>query len=375
MNKKLIIIITVVLLAVFGLVFGLNQDTMGNFNETSYTGSLEGTEVDINSKIPGRVLKLYVSEGEEVKAGQVIAKISDEELQAKKAQAQALVEAAKAQLDQAKLAVTIQDQVNQANVFKAGGAYKAAQAQLNKARNGARAQEIAQAQANYELWVKTSKRVHELYSKGAVPAQKVDEVDTQLKVAAQTLNMAKEGARSEDIAAAAGLAEQAMAGVEQANAGLLQTSIAKMNVAAAEAKHEQALAGLREVAAYLKDTVVKAPVDGVVTVTYTDPGELISTGMPIASVTADNDLWVQVKVRETELAGVSLHRKVRVELAAGGTAEGEVVWINKKPDFAAKRATGERDDKDVLAYGVKIKLSSQPENAVIGETVRVKFQQ
>lgn len=370
---KKIALISAVLAAVISLSFGLGGKTMGQSSQNAFTGTLEMKEVDINSKIPGKVLNIYVSEGEEVKAGQVLAKVSDDELQAKKAQAQALVDAAKAQLDQARLAVNIQDQVNRTNVERAMGAYQASQAQLNKARNGARAQEIAQAQASFELWEKTSKRVHELFKKGAVPAQKVDEVDTQLKVAAQTLSMAREGARSEDIAAAAGLVEQARASVEQANAGLLQTNIAKMNITAAEAKYNQALAGLKEVEAYLKDTVIKAPVDGVITVVYSDPGELISTGMPIASVASDTDMWVQVKVKESEMSGITLNQKVKVQLAGGSEYEGKVVWINKKPDFAAKRATSERDDKDVLAYGVKVRLMSHPKEVLIGETVKVFF--
>lgn len=371
MNKKYLIAAGVLFVAAVGIFAGIKVSGAGTA-EFSATGSIEGTETDLNSKIPGRVVKLYVAEGDQVKAGQLIAKISDEELQAKKGQALALVNAAKSQLDQASLAVTLQDQVNKTNVDKALGAYQASEAQLKKAKNGARAQEIAQAQANYDLWYKTSQRVHTLYSKGAVPAQKVDEVDTQMKVAEQTLKMAKEGARVEDVEAAAGMAEAARASLEQANAGLLQTDVAKLNVTAAQAKYDQALAGLKEVEAYLKDTELKAPVDGEVSVVYTDPGELISSGMPIATITSD-ELWVEVKVKETDIGKINLHQKIEMTLASGKAATGEVVWKKKKPDFAAKRATGERDDQDVQAYGVKIKLDSGQDGAVIGETVQIHF--
>ncbi|KNZ68453.1 biotin/lipoyl attachment domain-containing protein [Thermincola ferriacetica] len=374
MNKKRVALISVALIITIGTLTGfiLNRNVHAE-NGLVVTGTLVGKEVDINSKIPGRIVKLYVSDGQKVKAGQLIAKISDEELLAKKAQAQALVDAAKSQLDQANLAVELQRQVNQTNVNKAMGAYQASVAQLKKARNGARTQEIAQAQASYDLWLKTSQRVHKLYAKGAVAAQKVDEVDTQLKVAEETLKMAKEGARKEDIEAAAAMAESAKASLEQANAGLLQTSLAEMNVAAAKAKYEQALAGLKEVEAYLKDTEIKAPAAGEVSVIYVENGELISTGMPIATITSDDSLWVEVKVRETDLDKVSLHQKVEVELPTGTTYPGEVAWINRKPDFAAKRATGERDDRDILAYGVKVVIKAKVRDAVIGQSVRVNF--
>lgn len=372
MSLKRIAVVTAILVAIGGVGAGLLlKDNVHAGNSMTLTGSLEGTEVDVNTKIPGRIVKIYVAEGDYVKAGQVIGKISDDELQAKRAQAQALVDAAKSQLDQANLAVSLQDQINKGNVAKAAGAYEASQAQLQKARNGARSQEIAQAQANYDLWLKTSQRVHNLLSKGAVPAQKVDEVDTQLKVAKETLAMAKEGARAEDIEAAAGMAEAAKASLDQANAGLLQTTVAKLNVTAAKAKYDQALAGLREVDAYLKDTIVKAPITGTVTVLYTDAGELISTGMSVATIVSDTDMWVEVKVKETDLSKVAIHQKVVATLASGKTCPGEILWINRKPDFAAKRATSERDDQDTLAYGVKVKIDLGEAPAVIGETVKV----
>lgn len=170
MKKKYIIAALIIVIVVAaGLFAGIKKSGAGTTDLVS-TGTLEGVETDINSKIPGKVVKVYVSEGDKVKAGQVIAKISDDELEAKKAQALALVNAAKSQLDQAKLAVTLQDRVNLTNVDKAMGAYEASEAQLKKAKNGARAQEIAQAQANYDLWVKTSQRVHKLLSKGPVAA-------------------------------------------------------------------------------------------------------------------------------------------------------------------------------------------------------------
>lgn len=75
-----------------------------------------------------------VSEGDTVKAGQVIAKISDDELKAKEAQAKALVEAAKSQLDQANQGITLQDEVSRSNIDKANAGVRAAQSQLDKAR-------------------------------------------------------------------------------------------------------------------------------------------------------------------------------------------------------------------------------------------------
>jgi len=345
-------------------------------------GTVEGTEVDVNTKVPGRIVKILVNEGDRVRAGQVLAKISDDELKAKEAQAQALVEAAKSQLDQANQGIRLQDELSRSNIEKAEGALKAAQSQLDKARKGARNQEVAQAQAAYDLWVKTYQRVEKLYQKGAVPAQKLDEVRTQLEVAKQTLSMAKEGARQEDVKGAEAQVFMARAALDAANAGKLQVELARQAALAARAKYDQALAGLQEVQAYLKDTELRAPISGTVTSLNSDVGELVSQGMPVLTITDMENLWVEVKVRESDMGGLKEGQTARVKV--GGPKEryyeGRIARIARKPDFAAKRATNDRGDQDILAYGVKVRIHKNKlplmgdDFLTPGMTAEVKFE-
>jgi HlyD family secretion protein len=133
--------------------------------------------------------------------------------------------------------------------------FQAAQAQLNKAQEGARSQEIEQAKAYYEMMEKTYARVLKLYDKGAIPAQKKDEVETQLKVAKEQYSMALEGARQEDVEAAQGLAIQAAGALSAAYASKLQVHLA-------EQKYQEALAGLDEVNSLIADTKIIAPMSG-----------------------------------------------------------------------------------------------------------------
>lgn len=351
-----------------------SSGALGKIKGVEASGSVEGTEVDLNSKIPGKVGQILVEEGQTVKKGQVIARLTTEEIKAKESQAKALVEAAKSQWEQAEAGVKLQQQVAESNVKRGEGAVSAAQSQLDKARKGARTQEIAQAQAAYDLMLTTFQRVELLYQKGAIPAQKYDEVKTQLEVSRQTLSMAKEGARQEDIQAAEGLVLQAQAGLDGAIAGRAQVELAKQTATAAKAKYDQALAGLEEVRTYLKDSEIKAPIDGVVNTLYVDEGELISTGMPLATIVDFDHMWVEVKVKESDLQAVKLKQSVKVVLVnrPNEVLEGKVARINKKPDFAAKRATNDRGEKDILSYGVKINLMKTGELAP-GVTARVKF--
>lgn len=60
-------------------------------------GRADAKEIDINSKVPGRVVRLLVSEGDCVEAGQVIAVMDQRDLTAQKAQLEANIEALRAQ--------------------------------------------------------------------------------------------------------------------------------------------------------------------------------------------------------------------------------------------------------------------------------------
>ena len=64
-------------------------------NEESFgigNGRLETTQINISSKIPGRLLEVYVQEGDMVEKGQVLAKLDTDELEARLKSAQAYVQ-------------------------------------------------------------------------------------------------------------------------------------------------------------------------------------------------------------------------------------------------------------------------------------------
>lgn len=330
---------------------------------------IEAKEVSINSKLPGRISKIYVEEGAEVKAGQVLAEIEDNDLLAKKAQAEAQLKAAKAGYQ----AATIEAQAAANAADAAMYQVDAANATLEKANNGARKQEIAQAQAAYDLWKKTYDRVAKLYEQGAVSAQKVDEVKTQLDVAEQQLSIANEGARSEDKSAAQAIVMQA---TSMSQAAAEKAAMAQAGVKAAEEKVEMARGAVMEVDAFLKDTKIISPIDGVVTLINSNAGELVSTGMSIATVTDLKNSWMEVKIKETEINKYTLGQKAKITIPGitGRTFTGKIVRINQKPDFATKLATTENGSFDIRSYGVKIVIENKDKVLRPGQTGFVKFE-
>lgn len=360
----LLIVLLLILTSLFAAACSRANASGGGFDPEQglvVSGTVESEEVDLNTKIPGKIAHIYVEEGQEVKAGDLIAEIDSTQLQAKKAQVEA-------QVKMAQEAVELQKKITDANVEQASGVFQAAQAQLNKAQEGARSQEIEQAKAYYEMMEKTYARVLKLYEKGAIPAQKKDEVETQLKVAKEQYSMALEGARQEDVEAAQGLAIQAAGALSAAYASKLQVELA-------EQKYQEALAGLDEVNSLIADTKIIAPKSGTVVELNCAEGELVSSGMPIATIGDLKEIFLNLNVYESDISQVHIGQEVKVRFNGlpNQTFTGIVKRISSKPSFATKKATSNQED-DVLAYEVKVKVTNLDEIRVYpGMTAYVQF--
>lgn len=163
--------------------------------------------------------------------------------------------------------------------------------------------------------------------------------------------------------------------IEQKNAAAAQLSMAEAGLEAAKGKLEQAEAGLAEVQVYLEDTEIKSAIDGVVTSLNVDEGELVSTGMSLATVSNLETCWVTVNVDEDEISEIEEGQEARVELLAFKDKEfkGTIATVNKQPDFAVKKSTAENGDFDIVSFGVKVKLDNSEELLRPGMTAVVNF--
>jgi HlyD family secretion protein len=309
-NKNLVLIAGIIL--VLCIVFIFVKMNLAGSGDLIIQGNIKTEETDLNSKIAGNIDQVLVEEGQEVKKGDALIIISSDTIEAKKQQAEAATAAAEAQYD--------------------------------KALNGARSQEVAQAKAGYELAEKTYQRIKKLYEQEAVSANTYDQVYAQYTAAKETYEMAVQGAREEDKAAAEALVQQAKAATE-------------------------------EVQTYLDDTVIKAPMDGTVTQMNVNAGELVSSGMPLATLTSNKKPYVEINVKETDLGQVHVGGEVEIAIAAypDDVFRGKIVNVNQKPDFATKRATNNNGDFDVLSYKVKVEMAGVDKDIYPGMTVMVNL--
>jgi len=306
------LVIIIAIIIILCVVFALVKANLAGKDVLIIQGNIKTEETDLNSKIAGLVDQVLVKEGQEVKKGDTLIVISSESIEAKKHQAEA--------------------------------AAAAASAQYEKALNGARSQEVAQAKAAYELAEKTYQRVKILYEEEAVAANTYDQAYAQYTTAKEIYEMAEKGAREEDKAAAEALVAQAEAAME-------------------------------EVQSYLDDAIIKAPMDGIVTALNVNEGELVSSGMPLATLTSKEKPYVEINVKETELGLVHMGDSVDITIPAypDELFQGKIVNVNQKPDFATKRATNNNGDFDILSYGVKIELVEIEKDIYPGMTVMVNL--
>ena len=365
-------------------------------------GVLDTDEVDISSKLPGRLAEVAANEGDTVRAGQVVAVLQAEELDAKQEQATAGVRGAQEQVQQGEIAVGLEqnkanDQIRQARagVTAAEAALGMARAKLAALEKGARPQEIEQAaqaveaaQAVYDTAGKTYQRIKSLADEGVIARQKADEAEmafrgaqAQLAAARAKLSLVKAGARDEEILAAREQVRQADAGVEAARGALqlaedgkTMVAVRQKDVDAARQKVAAGQGSVHEVAAYQRQTRITSPISGRVTQRMSRGGEIIAPGYAILTVARTDSYWVDLYVDESKFAGRRVGDRVAVEIpAAGKTISGRISKVLAAGDFATKRANNEKGTFDVRSVQLRVTLDQDVQDLASGLTARVHF--
>lgn len=301
------------LAAVIILVSIIGFLTLGKGTEI-IQGQAEATEYRVSSKVPGRILKFLVSEGDNVRAGDTLAILEAPDVLAKLTQAQA--------------------------------AEQAAIALNEKAERGTRAEQL---QAAYEMWQKAKagleiaeksyNRVNRLFESGVMSAQKRDEAKAQYdamvateRAAKAQYTMAKNGAQREDKAMAA-------------------------------AQVERAKGAVAEVSSYIEETVLIASADGEVTEIFPKVGELVGTGAPIMNVAQLNDMWVTFNVREDFLKDFTVGGEIKAYIPAlEKEATFKVTYMKDLGTYAVWKATKTTGQFDLKTFEVKARPVQAVEN-------------
>ncbi len=317
-NSKSTSIIVITTLLIVLLVAVITVGFLLPKQEEIIQGEAETSEYRVSSKVPSRVLELRVEEGQMVRKGDTLAIMEAPEVDAKLTQATA--------------------------------ARSMAEAVESKAQHGARRQEVQgayelyqKAKAGLDIAEKTYQRVERLFGNGVLPEQKRDEAKAQYDAAKATViaaesqyEMAKEGARVEDKAAAAAQVNRAQGAVD-------------------------------EVKSYVSETVLTAAADGMVTETFPHVGELVGSGAPIMNVAMVDKVWFTFNVREDKLQQFSNGKICNIFVPGiNKTVKAKVTRIKNVGNFAAWKATKALDGIDLKVFEVRITPTEKVEGIVSG---------
>lgn len=234
-------------------------------------GRVEATEVDVASKMAGRVAEVLANEGDFVEVDQVLARMDTRALEAQLAQARA--EAANARS------------------LRSTAVAQLAQREADVAMAEAT---LIQRQSELDLASKTSARTQALRADRAVSEQIVDDNVSRVRNAEANIKVARA-----QIAAA-------QAGVSAAHAQIEQTDAA---IAAANAV-------VSRLETELGDGELRAPRSGRVQYRIVQPGEVIGGGGKVLSLVDVSDVYMSFFLPEQAAGRVALGTEVRIILDA-----------------------------------------------------------
>jgi HlyD family secretion protein len=329
--------------------------------------------VDVSFKIPGKIERLAVEEGDRVKEGQLIASLEYKDLLAQKARAQAALESARSRIPALQKNIELQDQATVQEISQAEAGVEAAAARLQQLLTGSRPQEIQSAKANLEQTqadlVKRKadmERAERLYKNNFISAQEWDSAKNAYEVALANQKKAEEsyalvveGPRKEEIAAARAQWEQAQAGLKLAKARRIQVDVLRKELLTAQAQVKEAASAIEVIETQIGYSQLIAPLSGVILVKSTEPGEFVVPGGAVVTLGDIEKPWLKAFITEGDLGKVKLGQKVSVTTDSypGKVYPGRITFISSEAEFTPKNVQTAKE-RVKLVYRIKVALEN-----------------
>jgi HlyD family secretion protein len=318
---RIIILVVLVSAVILGVRWFLQAEGNQSASELRIYGNIDIRKADLAFNEQERIAQVLVEEGDRVTAGQVLAILQNNRLEA--------------QIEEAKAQIAAQQEV------------------VKRLEAGTRPQEIEQARAEVAAAKATARnsmlnfeRIGKTSGAGATSRQALDNAraqfdvdDAQLKVKEKALNLALEGPRKEDIAAAKNTLEAL-----KASLSLLQIRLA--------------------------DMTLTSPAPGIIQNRILEPGEMASPTRPVVTLALTDPKWVRAYVPEPDLGRINLGMKAKIlsDSFPDQSFEGWIGFISPVAEFTPKTVETEdlrtklvyearafvHDSKDLLRLGMPV---------------------
>ena len=313
-------------------------------------GTVDANQVVVSPQIAGRLAKLLVDEGSQVKRGDLIAELDPSELQAQERAASATI---------ASLRSKVSETQSTEQAMKGSTSSTVANAQARLASTRA---QLLQAQATLQRVQSDSRRTIELANQGVASDQ--DRVQAQTNLKAQEAIVQS---LEQQVSAAKADLDMAVANVNQAHAAV-------STVASTRAQLDNAEEMLKQAQVRLGYTKIYAPVTGTVSVRAAREGEVLNPGQAIVTVIDLSDTWARAAIPETYADHIALGDTLRVRLPGGTIVSGKVFFKSAEADFATQRDVS-RSKRDIKTIVLKVRLQNPNGAYVPGMTADVLVSQ
>lgn len=318
MKKRIIIVVFLILFVGVGffVYFGQQKTQKG---ELYYSGTIEATQANLAFQTSGRVQAVLVREGQAVVKDQVLAELDGAELQSRRDQARANLETSLKTQQQLETMLEVYQHTLPAEVARAEAGAASARYTLEDAR-------------------KNDQRYEQLFKKGVASEKERDLTRLNYDTAAARF-------------------AEAEAILKAARSNLKKIDAAMQDVAAARSQVQAARAALEQADIQRQYARLKAPISGIITSRNVEPGEVVSPGREVLTLSDLARVDLKIFVDETAIGKVKPGQKadVRIDTYPDKVYTGHVAFVSPEGEFTPKIIQTKKE-RVKLVYLVKVSI-------------------
>jgi HlyD family secretion protein len=317
-KKRIIVVAFLVLFTGVGLLVYFGQQTAQK-GELYYSGTIEAIHANLSFQASGRVQTVFVREGQAVVKDHVLAELDGAELQSRRDQAWANLEKALKTQQQLETMLEVYQHTLPAEVARADAGLASSRFAMEDAR-------------------KNDQRYEQLFKKGVASEKERDLIKLQYDTAVARL-------------------AEAEAILNSARSNLKKIDAARQDVAAAASQVQAVRASLQQAEIQRQYALLKAPISGVITSRNVEPGEVVSPGREVLTLSDLARVDLKIFVDETAIGGVKPGQKadVRIDTFPDKVYTGHVAFVSPEGEFTPKIIQTKKE-RVKLVYLVKISI-------------------
>jgi len=337
LSKKQIGIVAVAAAVVVGLGVFFWQQQAGKIPEGFLlsSGRIEGREVNVSSRVQGRLVLLQADEGDTVKKGQLLAVLKSDQANAQANAAQESLNIAERQQEQAGLDLEYSRRNSTSAIWVAQASVYQAKAQLRKAMA---VQQIAQ--RNFQRYLK-------LFNDGAVSASEFDN---------RRLDFDSSNA---DVSNAREFHEAANANLATAQSSTVAVEVKQKQVEASQASVNAFRAKLQELAANQQELQILAPIEGTIITRPVEVGQVVNAVSPLFVMINLNNIYMKIYIPESQIGKLELGSEahIYVDAYADRYFVGKVTKISDQAQFTPKNVET-KEERVKLVFAVEMSVDN-----------------